>query len=1412
MRTLKTLSMRPFSHIFNRIILILCILDIGTVFSKEIYVSRCHGNSQPSCGGTMKTACKLIALGIAHAQWNDTISIDGTETSRDPYPCLPTTSQPDGIYVNKSLSLRRFGKAKVFIKCSSLRRIILDGSNTSDTVTIYLDGLTFIDSCIAVRMSTLNVVNCNFIDATSLSNAAAVVDFKTFDGNHSLLIAKSVFSNNSLPCISVVGNNLKIEVYDTVFTGNNASESKVRMVDVAVFMISVIRMMRYPSSMTFNNVSFIRNFALNGGCLHVKNADNVNASARYFNRNRANYKDLGHILQAHPKDHNSFHSTLEYISVSVSEGMFLHNFGGAIIVGGNLGLVDISVVNCDFINNSSPLSGGAMLVESSREFRLQIKDCKFVQNSARNEGSAIYILAVDFKVAKGFLLVENVSFQRNILRQPNFIEDVPLGGTLTICVESAYLQVNLVNVSFWHNKVDMGSSTLHLDARNSEVTIVDCNFHGNSQDERFPCGWTTILIFSIQLKFTLNRTSFSENIGSLTADNNTLAGQPVNFFVGASYVANITISGLLYRNNSGGGMLFKLGSNDVSSSTFSLGQSIFESNKFFSMEIRASTGAQLVIRQVNFTANKFESSVLQSLALLFFYIQNQGSKVKIEEATFKYNSIQGRILLFRLPPDQKDPLSCKIPRWIYRNYIQLFNATFDGNSADTSVVRLENGHNNLSNSQFVDNLAIYTLFASEGSTSLELVDTSFDQTKNWQNGLAVHIAVMVPSFTGFIYWASSGPIQLSNTTLSVESSQDIDAYFMVTGASEAKIDDTSVIQCPVGTLRKKVNLAHSHFVSNEACPNGLYNTMSESFILSCKQCSPGFYSVEPFATKCRPCPFGANCTTDIAAKPTFWGFPLLSDHGTVGFQGCPTGYCCPYLNVSCPYDNQGYLLSGCSGNRTGFLCGQCKTGYTETLFSPQCTTNDECEDHWFWSVVLFYSLTFAFLLVWKYPVMCFIQRILPWKITTHKRDASPSSPNGGGYIKVVFYFYQVANLVFMSEAFEIHLEDNYLLTPILGWFDFKAISSSKTLICPIRGLTVASKIFLEASQVLAVLVGVLVIFLFHGTVRKINKQSPIFPPSGQYLSATTECLLLGYSALAKGALKALNCVEIQSTIRFFYDGNVQCWCWWQKLCGVFLLVFIIPFVFVLYLGSRLLNSKIISPGQFVCGCTFPLPFAVMWVVKYRRIFKDSGAIVSSNEETPLRHSDSCNSAEQSSPFGESLDQSQAHSCNLVEDVVYGPFRKSHEDRGAGAVYWESVLIARRLVMICLHTFIVFPFIRIFCLSVTCAAILAYHLWKKPFQDSRVNHAETASLAALLLLAIINMADVVLGINDEVLSAQEQICMTVLHIVEIIILGTVPLAFALLIVVSVLWRLFEFIFKSLAGCCKSSADYIRNRNA
>lgn len=1358
----------------------------------------------PACGETIHTACKTIALGIAQAQWNDTISIDGTETSRDPYPCLPMTSHTGGIYINRSLSLKQFGNAEVFLKCNSSRQIVFDGSNASETVVIELQGLIFFNSSVIAQRCSLYIRSCLFTHAVSFPNATAVVNFETFQGQFSLSIRESVFSNNDFPCVCVVGNSPKIEVHDTVFIDNTAIWESLRMIDVAVFMVLLTNQhAEYLSSMALINITFTNNIAPFGGCLHIQTFSVISASRQPTKGGKSDRstirKGKGMISQPYFINYYTTQLTRGRISMNISEGKFSHNVGGAITVSRDVSSVNISITKSDFINNSSPLQGGAILVESINEFYVQIEDCKFVENSAKNEGSAIYVIAVTLKT--GSILVRNVLFQRNMLLDPDFIEDVPMGGTLTLYVQQGHLKVLLDNVSFMYNKAAMGSSTFYSEGFLQELTIVKCNFLGNSQDERFSYDWKTAFIVSFQLKFTLIDTIISENKAKPRADNNTLEEQPIHFLVEAFDLAWMNISGLHYKNNKGGGMYFKLGQNEKSNSTFLLHDSNFDSNELFSLEIRAKANTSLRIKRVSFTKNSFASSAFHSLALFFVYVTAQGNQITMQDTTFENNTVTDRIVLFRLPPDEKDSNDCNIPRWNYKNQVRLLKCVFRGNvnNVQKSVMRLENGCNILTNCQFVDNFAAYGVFIAESSTSLELVNTSFEQTQSWMKTTTGFCLINSDGVRGFIYYASSGPIKLKNTTLTVESIQDIDAYFVVTGSSTAYVDNSSVIQCPIGTLKAKSNFSHHHFVSDDACPNGLYKALSQSFIFSCKRCSTGFYSVEPLAKKCLPCPFGGNCTSNIAAKPKFWGYPSLSDQGSINFQKCPIDYCCPYENNSCPYDNQHYLSIGCSGNRSGFLCGECKPGFTETLFSARCRANDLCTDYWFWPIALLYSLAFAFFLLWKNPIIRLFKRLLPWERPTPGGHlGADSSPNGSGYVKIVFYFYQVANLVFVSEDIEIHLADNYLLTPILGWFDFKAVSSNDGLVCPFHGLTVTSKIFLQASQVFAVLSGVLVIFLLHGVVRKVQKASPAMPSSGQYLGATTECLLLGYSALASAALKALNCLEIQSTSRFFYDGNIQCWQWWQKLCGVFLSVFIIPFVFVLYLGSNLLNQRAISTKRFLCACIFPLPFAIFWMLTCRKAHSgigDQDEQLVGGELTPLLPPDHSTRVEQSSRQ------------DPTDDVVYGPFKKCNDGQGPGAVYWESVLIGRRLVLICLHTFIVFPFIRMVCLSVTCAAILVHHIWKKPFKDPRVNHVETASLSAILVLAVINMAEVTLSMNGELLSLQEHVCLTVLHVVEVIILGTVPVIFVVAIVVSVAWQFIKFCRGFLAHLNKLSGQQL-----
>ena len=1231
------------------------------VDSKEIYVSRYHGNDSPSCGKTIQMACKTIALATTQAHWNDTICIDGTETSRDPYPCSSMTSYPGGIYVNRSLTLTRFGKDEVFLKCSYQKQMIFDGRYVSGKVIILFKGLTFINSHVTVQKCSLYIESCVFKDPVSFPNATTIISFESSEQRFSLAIIKSTFSNNSFPCIRVVGSKLKIEVHDTVFINNT---------DVAVFMIALdTKGSGYPNCfITLTNTSFISNKPPSGASLYIKVilASSVISTSRQMEKCYRGRRDKSFLLQPfyYKKQHTS-QSSKAQVFLNVTNAKFLHNIGGAIILVGP-SIANVSINKCVFSNNNATLAAfaGNNSVPSGELF-LRLVDSNFTNNDATNEFLPYFLLVYGFLMTK------------------------------------------------------------------------------------------------------------------------------------------INITGLQCKSNKVIIILIDLGMNN---SVFILKDSFFENNEKLSLSVIAASNSTLQMKRLAFRGNTFlRSTEYLSIELFLLFVTGEGNQITLEEVTFENNTNeQGRIVLLQLPPDRNDPsYECDdIQKWVYKNYVRFTKVRFYNNHVNSTALRLENGRNILRDCQFLNNLGRgigTSLFIGEGSASLELINTSFQLTQS-RPVSSYHETQLSSYFRGFIYVGSAGPIKLENTNLSVEEFLDIDSYLTVAGSSNASIDNNSVIRCPVGTLKKFLVFSHSKLVQPPSSCFYKLNSLTkklQAFTFSCRKCSSGFYSIVHFAKRCRPCPYGGNCAVNIGAKPTFWGFPSLSDLGSVNFQHCPVDYCCPYRNISCPYNNDKYLSMGCSGNRTGILCGHCKPNFTETLFSAQCRANEDCTDYWFWPVALFYTLAFALFLLWKNLIQCYVIKLLPWRRSSQGGNSSSDTAlDGGGYIKVIFYFYQVASLVFVFTDIEIHLAEKYLLVPLIGWFDFKPISSDKGLVCPIRGLTVASKMFLHASQVIAVLSGIGVIYLLHGALRKYRKISPSFPASDRYLAATVDCLLLGYSTLARTTLKALNCVPIQTSSRFFYDGNIRCWQWWQKLCGVVICVFIVPFVFVLYRGSKLLHGKEISAKRFLYACLIPLPFALRWMVSCKRI--------------PVSETDASNdNAEQLSLLPEDRSIRRQSNTDAIHGVIYGPFKKHDNSQGSGAVYWESVLIGRRLVLISLHTFIVFPFIRMVCLSATCALILVHHMWKKPFKDHHVNHGETASLTALLLLAVVNMAEFAFAINGGILSKQERACLMVLHVVEVIILGIVPFVCVIIFFISVLWQLVKLFKLCWVSLCRLIVKKKRN---
>ena len=195
---------------------------------------------------------------------------------------------------------------------------------------------------------------------------------------------------------------------------------------------------------------------------------------------------------------------------------------------------------------------------------------------------------------------------------------------------------------------------------------------------------------------------------------------------------------------------------------------------------------------------------------------------------------------------------------------------------------------------------------------------------------------------------------------------------------------------------------------------------------------------------------------------------------------CPVGYCSPPQEANFPEYN------GCRGNRSGELCGHCKEGYTETLYSTRCRPSQQCKDYWFWIVALIYVSFMAFYFIFTPAIVPWIKRQILW--FKANKPASQNNNFDTDYLKIVFYFYQATNLPVVSTSSQ-HVIKTNLIEPVVGFFNFKSYSAG--LICPFPGLTVVSKQFFSASYVFCIML----IRRYFGTRDKFLSRSKRVAPS-----------------------------------------------------------------------------------------------------------------------------------------------------------------------------------------------------------------------------------------------------------------------------------------------------------------------------
>ena len=586
------------------------------------------------------------------------------------------------------------------------------------------------------------------------------------------------------------------------------------------------------------------------------------------------------------------------------------------------------------------------------------------------------------------------------------------------------------------------------------------------------------------------------------------------------------------------------------------------------------------------------------------------------------------------------------------------------------------------------------------------------------------------------------------------------------------MDNNSIIQCPPGCRLLLDN--SSHFAHSEY--NGSFCRINVTVLkYSYLRCPTGFYSISRATSrglilnrtvKCQRCPFGANCVErNIVAKPNFWGhLNGSSDPPSLTFTACPEHYC----RSPAPGAN-GYNC--CSGNRRGILCGECIPGYSVTLFTPECRKDEECDNYWFWVLTFLLTIMLSLYLLRKPPTLSFLVNQIIWfrkkesqqdDSASHQHDPHTDNAN----IKITFYFYQAAELLIVG-CKECLLKKVPYMYAVTAAFNFKLRTLNEGLGCPFVGLTSVTKQLVLSGTVFLTMADIALIYFVHCVINMITRNQK--PSLFHYMAVIIEVVLLGYERLAETFLKLMTCVSVGSEMRLFIDANVTCMQWWQYLVLACIAVFIVPFIIVLYFGSSKLCKASITATEFLAACVLPLPFLVYWLRKKA----------------------------EKQPGNQSLEAKVVNKD--VMEVLHGAFRPPKSD-DKGTLYWESVLIGRRFILLACHSFITSPMLRMIAMATACTLIALHHVSKNPFRDPMANGAETLSLTALIVISIINLTKATLISFGITITGPYKYYLETMEWFEVGALAAVPVTRSVLVIGAILSQLVRALFFSFGASC------------
>ena len=376
---------------------------------------------------------------------------------------------------------------------------------------------------------------------------------------------------------------------------------------------------------------------------------------------------------------------------------------------------------------------------------------------------------------------------------------------------------------------------------------------------------------------------------------------------------------------------------------------------------------KVVIDRVNFTSNFLEHAST-SILCLDVSLHTGLFQVVVRQSVFQHNyqnpaKNSGGIssLVFMLLPDkvfskEVSNQSCPvIPPYLYHNFINFEDVTFSNNTASSSVIYINNGKTSFLRCEFRNSFSHFTslganVLIEEGSSRVEIVNSSFLQTRliKLPHKAGNENESLVNSMLPFVYSGARGPLVVRNTNFILDDSERTSILFVIQNSRFVHFDNNTNLVCPIGSFMTLDNT--SHVIQRQiSWDNCLLNITRLKFI--CKMCPVDRYTLQRGSYRSTTqwnfihyidCPYGGQCWWNIKSISNFWGYITSQNPPKLKFNRCPEMYCSEPTSL---YNTSVY--NSCYGNRTGIMCGECKEGFTESIFNHKCRSIDDCKDGWF---------------------------------------------------------------------------------------------------------------------------------------------------------------------------------------------------------------------------------------------------------------------------------------------------------------------------------------------------------------------------------------------------------------------------------------------------------------------------------